>query len=418
MDDLFMDELHFAGDEYAVKGKMFRTDDDVDMDDDDPDEDEAPKVLDDDALEDRHKETEHLCIPRPSLLTIYFNPKSALIAAVPDDLQLIVYFFIYNSIVNYNFMALKIGQSLDTCRAIWYYGVDKGHAFAMFSHHIRWNIIIMTFLWVTGFDPKYCKPGCGEFVLQFIEAWLESLVFEHETIANSFGERELFIRLWKDCPFDLYYFNFRDKQRMRGRITRLYKKLNDMPNLPSHVDFVEAVRSGKVKEELWEKHGPALALQWVCGTENWAKEKQNKIDKTNIAEQIDLNVEQAKKDLEAATTKRERMEARFAAGERMDDADVALAFESSFDPFPDDVHAGMGHVAWDDDVLEALRTPLDAEPKTTSEIEKARPEADEKSFYITREQIFDGVFALDDKADDGEGVGYDTLADLLKVTVI
>lgn len=53
-------------------------------------------------------------------------------------------------------------------RAIWYYGVDKGHAFATFSHHVWWNVLIMTFLWAKNFDPQYCRHGCEDLVKQFV----------------------------------------------------------------------------------------------------------------------------------------------------------------------------------------------------------------------------------------------------------
>jgi len=56
----------------------------------------------------------------------------------------------------------------------------------MFSHHIRWNVIIMAFLWASGFDPQYCKPGCEESVKSFIKAWIESLVYDYDLNDISF----------------------------------------------------------------------------------------------------------------------------------------------------------------------------------------------------------------------------------------
>lgn len=415
-----MDQLNFTHNPLDSGEQMHLAHDDVDMSEAHLVPNESPDFRDDETLAALHDEAVELyatkmrvvpeCIPRPKLITIYFDPDRALVPAVPTDLQLIVYFTIYNCIARGNFLALKSSaQHLDISRAIWYYGVDPGHAFAMFSHHIRWNIIIMTFLWSTGFDTQYCKPGCAEFVVQFIKAWIESLVYKYNINHNDFSEREKFIHLWKTCPFDLYIFSRNDEEKMSGRIEFLSKKLNNTKDLPKHEDFVQAVRSGKITPELFERYGPALAFQWVMGKEDKAKVDQKAADEANDNQQIDLDIQKAKEAMAASAAKLERMEARRAAGERFDEEDVAIAYEPSFDPFPDDVHPGIGHVVWDKGILETLRFPLDAEPKTFKQIQKARPKPDETTFYISKAQIFGGVFAVKRKEDEHDGPGYETL---------
>ncbi|KAF2832340.1 hypothetical protein CC86DRAFT_451884 [Ophiobolus disseminans] len=308
-------------------------------------------------------------IPRPAIITIYFDPDRALVPTIPTDLQLIVYFTIYNYIAKGKFFELKSSaQPLDISRAIWYYGVDKGHAFAMFSHHIRGNVIIMAFLWSSGFDTRYCEPGCGD--------------------SN-------------------------DEKKMKKRIETLSKKLNNTENLPKHDDFVAAVRSGKITPELFEQFGPALALQWVMQKEGKGKADQENIDEANDVKQANLDLDQARKDVAASTARLRRMEERRAAGLPLDEEDTAIAHEPTFDPFPDIVHPGMGHVAWDQGILKELRFPLEAEPMTTKQVEKARPKFDKTTSYITPDQIFNGVFELKTKAEECDGPGYETLVSML-----
>jgi hypothetical protein len=108
-------------------------------------------------------------VPLPSLFDIYFRPERCGVPVVPGDLQLGFYFSAYNDIARAGFVAQKQQQSMSISRTIWFYGLDSAHAFTMYSNHIRWNVIIMSFIWASGFDEQYCKPACGPFVIQFIK---------------------------------------------------------------------------------------------------------------------------------------------------------------------------------------------------------------------------------------------------------
>ena len=120
-------------------------------------------------------------------------------------------------------------------------------------------------------------------------------------------------------------------------------------------------------------------------------------------------MQRAKEALAASTAKLQRMQVMRAAGKSFDEEDVAIAYEPTFDPFPDDVNPGMGHVAWKEGILAALRSPLDAEPKTFKQIQNTRSKPDETRFYMSRAHIFQGVFEVKRKEDEHEGPGYETL---------
>jgi hypothetical protein len=103
----------------------------------------------------------------PSLQSIYFDPNNALVPNAPPDLQLGVYFAMYNDIAKAKFRANK-SLPMEINRAIWYYGLDNGHSFSSFFDQIRYNIILMAFVLASRFDTRYCKEGCEKFVKGFL----------------------------------------------------------------------------------------------------------------------------------------------------------------------------------------------------------------------------------------------------------
>jgi len=107
----------------------------------------------------------------PSLYSIYFHPDEAVVPQAPPFLQLTTFFLLYNDIAKVNFLADK-SLPLIVNQAIFFYGLDKGHSFSRFYDQIRFNILLMAFAWASGFDPKYCKEGCEEFVKVFLRVSL------------------------------------------------------------------------------------------------------------------------------------------------------------------------------------------------------------------------------------------------------
>lgn len=105
----------------------------------------------------------------PSLRSIYFHPDEVLVPNAPPNLQTFVYFAIYNEIATANFFADK-GLPVEINRAIWFYGLDKRHSFSRFFDQIRYNVILMAFVWASDFDLRYCKEGCKRFVKAFLRA--------------------------------------------------------------------------------------------------------------------------------------------------------------------------------------------------------------------------------------------------------
>jgi hypothetical protein len=91
--------------------------------------------------------------------------------------------------------------------------------------------------------------------------------------------------------------------------------------------------------------------------------------------------------------------------------------EDEFDPFPGQPHNSLHEVVWQEGVLAALLIPLDPTlPHPCDVRDKHRPEADKSTFYISKEQIFDGIFKIA-KSTEAEGVSIATLTEMMRTKI-
>jgi len=142
----------------------------------DPDIDmlDAPNETDEEHLFALHAQAQHTYkiktskLPgRPRLEVLYLHRECALFPRAPHNLQITVYLSMYNRIAAAAFVAQK-HLAWDVCEVIWYYGGDEGHTFDWRKNSTHWNIVLMCFVWASGFDAAFCRPGCEEFVKGFI----------------------------------------------------------------------------------------------------------------------------------------------------------------------------------------------------------------------------------------------------------
>lgn len=183
-----------------------------------------------------------------------------------------------------------------------------------------------------------------------------------------------------------------------------------MSNVPEPANFIQTVRKGELTEDLFEKFGAALTLQWLTGLTGIAHEKQEQIDVDNDINQADLEMQRAS----AAVENARAIQVHIASGLSVEDEEMA----DEFDPFPDDVHPGLSTVDWDDDHLVAsLLRPVDDDLVHPSEVQdKSRPELDETSFWVFHQQIKD-IFKEDaSKPEPSRGMGE--LTALMETTVM
>lgn len=106
-------------------------------------------------------------ISLPTLSTLYANPAFR-IPNVPSDLQLPLFFATYNDIARTHYVVTG-DLHIDLIRLMWFYGVDRSHCFCSRSLQIKFNVIVMAFLVLTGFGKEHCVPGCRTFVQQFLQ---------------------------------------------------------------------------------------------------------------------------------------------------------------------------------------------------------------------------------------------------------
>ncbi|KAH5083854.1 hypothetical protein HBI52_114280 [Parastagonospora nodorum] len=281
---------------------------------------------------------------RKSTHDILFNAALLRYTFIDPDLQLPFYFRNYNTIAKSNFMAEKgVTQHFDITRAIFYYGIDELHCFSRRSHHVRYNIILMAFAWTSGFDTKYCKAGCENFVKAYIKAWIEGLVFEHEMIDTR--ERDAFFGEWKTGPFDLYFFTDGYAKTMRARLRAHRERFTALGTSPLVSDFLLTLKNGELSDAAFEENGAALAFQWAM---------------SYIA---DANGTQAVKNKEHA-------ERGGSAG------------------WIEEGSKTLGEVEWDGDLVNAVLEEIDPTLPDPESIKMNKREVDWAGAWITRDQIF------------------------------
>jgi hypothetical protein len=233
---------------------------------------------------------------------------------------------------------------------------------------------------------------------------MESLVYQYDISDNHFVEREAFIKLWKIGPFDLYYFDKRDQKKMASRIEHLHKQL-ETKDLPKHDDIVKAIRDGEITEEVFQEYGAIIALQWVMGREEYARDEQEAVDFENKLNQSEIDLAEADRQVAEAEEEMKRL-----AAATEDEMEEEVA--DDFDPFPGEYHLGLSWVQWDDidGIVLPLMLPVDAAlPHPKKVREKDRPKADEGTFYVTKEHVFQGIFKITEGVNTELGEGMATL---------
>jgi hypothetical protein len=152
--------------------------------------------------------------------------------------------------------------------------------------------------------------------------------------------------------------------------------------LPKPAKFTEAVRNGEVTEEVFEKYGAAMTLQWLAGLKGKAAKKQELIDAGHDVKQAVLEEQRAKAALEAAIDIQDRL----ASGLWVGDEEMP----DNYDPFPDDEHPSLSTVDWEGFLVASLLQPIDDDLEQSSEAkDKNPPEFDDPSFWVSHQQIQD-----------------------------
>jgi hypothetical protein len=158
-----------------------------------------------------------------------------------------------------------------------------------------------------------------------------------------------------DGPFDTSFFHQVQVKTMRKKIAALMYKLSTV-ELPKPKNFMDAVRKRIITDEMFEQHGPAMALQWVLGYETDARKKQKGADEEEEQNQEDLDAIKVKQDMAAAQERMAYILACQAAGipvnETEDDG-------GDFDPFPIEVHPPLASIDWDEGIVASIRKPID-----------------------------------------------------------
>jgi hypothetical protein len=134
---------------------------------------------------------------------------------------------------------------------------------------------------------------------------------------------------------------------------------------------------GELDEDLFEKFGAAMTLQWLLGLKEKADKKQSLLDH-------DKEVDQANLDLKRAKAAKGNIAAAIHFGSFAKDHQMA----DEFDPFPEDVHPGMSKIDRNEELLASLLLPIDDDLEHPSKVrDKEHRVVDATSFWVSHEQV-------------------------------
>ncbi|KAF1848816.1 uncharacterized protein K460DRAFT_404083 [Cucurbitaria berberidis CBS 394.84] len=215
--------------------------------------------------------------PDITIYEFYFDREKSSVKNVPHDLQLEFYFANYNAFTESGFQPQR-DRNFDIVRAIWYYNLDHRHSFSRHFQGIRYNIILMVFLWAgrileSGTVDGICDDECGTFWYTYICAWMESLDNPTE-----FTKRDAFINVWVKSKYDLITFPRTYLQRIKKLVGTIKEMVTSTKFPPS--EFIARCEDHSIDEALFAKEGFILALKWALTKEGDAQpeEMSSKVD--------------------------------------------------------------------------------------------------------------------------------------------
>ena len=152
-----------------------------------------------------------------------------------------------------------------------------------------------------------------------------------------------------------------------------------LPNLPTPANFIQAARCGELSEEMFDKFGAAMTLQWLIGLRAKNDERQRQIDEEEEYDQAGLELKRAK-------AHKGYVEAARHFGYLSMDYQPA----DEFDPFEENalIHPGMSKIDRDEQLLSALLLPIDDYLEHPSKVsDKKDRVVDQASFWVSHEQV-------------------------------
>jgi hypothetical protein len=139
--------------------------------------------------------------------------------SIPPDLQLQFFFTERTLVDSSKGLAIKdeTVQHIDITRLIFYYRLDEAHQFQRYHDSHRWNIAIFLAILSTPYKSRdsrnktYIPPAACRYIISYLGA-----VLEHHTTPTLFGQRNSFVKLWKNSRYDFFTFAAGQKKILKG----------------------------------------------------------------------------------------------------------------------------------------------------------------------------------------------------------
>lgn len=112
-------------------------------------------------------------------------------------------------------------QPLYLNRIMWHYAIDPAHSFSPYYKQVRWNVIMMAYvLALENYHESYDEDAL-HLIRGFVSAWIENMLYWDAQDAEEYAARDSFIKIWKNCPYDLMTFNNAQAHRISKLINHI-----------------------------------------------------------------------------------------------------------------------------------------------------------------------------------------------------
>ena len=150
--------------------------------------------------------------------------------------------------------------------SIWFLNCDEGHAFSHWHVNIKYNLLVMVFLWLldeAGNDDKRSNPDDPhayeryQFWGLFVQAWLGWLRRDY-----SYDAQRAFLNVWHTSGLDLIVFSSTSQRKIKDAMKNMKASMPEFP-YGDPMKLIDMCMSADIDMTAIDKHGAALALQFL-----------------------------------------------------------------------------------------------------------------------------------------------------------
>jgi hypothetical protein len=159
---------------------------------------------------------------KPNIEDLYRGYDETVYISIPNRTHLSDLFTNFNEMARIGFTAHS-SNSPAINQTIFYFGLDGGNTFTMHYDVLRWNVVVMVYIWASKLMNRnvdsFCTKEAQDFVTAFFRAWKEEI-----SLAPDCTFRQKFLKIWQASNLDFIEFHNNIHTNMHKVIRKLFDK--------------------------------------------------------------------------------------------------------------------------------------------------------------------------------------------------